>query len=488
MIKAKNINTSGAKLKDIIKVDAIQRIQDSLADLFCIGLCIKDPDGTDVTRESNPEYIDAKVSGGGVDWDRTIDIYNGDTKRAMICIVKGPSCRDENFEKVSAFIRETLDAAVTAGLGTLALSQEIVYRRELERKLEQRNEHDMLTNLYNRYFFEKKLTELVIEDTCPVSVAAIDANLLKLSNDIFGHAEGDCLLQLISGALVEEKKEKYYCCRCGGDEFYVIMEDTGYEEADNYMKRVVERTKNDYCTRIPPSFAYGVATRETRDENLQDVIKQAEDEMYLQKIDMKCDGRILGTLRQCLMETGHFNFNDAIACCNRAFAFAEYCGLANNDKVIVRRLLELYPLGMLIVPTDVLRVAKSHVADFLADKYDYVGTEHRIAMMFEETAPVAHLVMEWNEHYDGTGKPAGLAGEQIALPVRLVRIALQYSKYVSRAPFGYALSKEEALEKLRAESGKTFDPYLMDKFFAFMETYTTNYETNALSEWENEND
>ena len=483
MLKIKNNGQSTLKLKEIIKVEAVQRIQDSLAELFDIGICLKDADGVDVTRESKPSLIDTNVVGGVVEWDRKFNITHEGEVRAIVCLVKGPGCDEAELDKVVTFLSETLAATIQAGLGTVALTQEIVYRRELERKLEQRNEHDMLTNLYNRYFFEKKLTELVIEDVCPVSIVAIDANLLKLSNDIFGHAEGDCLLQIISGALVEEKKEKYYCCRCGGDEFYVIMEDTSFEEAEEYIHRVVERTATDYCTRIPPSFAYGVATRETKKDNLQDVIKRAEDIMYLNKLDMKCDGKILNTLRQCLMETGHFNFNDAIACCNRAYAFADYCGLEGGDRIIVKRLMELYPLGMLIIPSDVLRVAKSHVADVLADKYDYVGTEHRIAMMFEETAPVAHLVMEWNEHFDGTGKPAGLKGDQIALPVRLVRIATQYSKYVCRAPFGYALSKDEAVAKLREDSGKVFDPGLMDKFFEFLKNYTTDYEIDSCSEW-----
>ncbi len=456
----------------------IQGLQDGLANMLGVCIGIFDPRGDSLTNVSNSAavaglYIGMKSSNDGnvYKWDKEIPMVIEGRTLGTIRIARGAECEEPRFEQACDLIEKLADYMLDALKKLNTQSVELNYRKELERRLEQRNEHDMLTNLYNRYYYEKKLTEVILEDVVPVSIAVIDANLLKLSNDIFGHTEGDLLLQLISGALVEEQKENYYCCRCGGDEFYVIMVNTDEEEAKEYLRRVTERTANDYCTRIPPSFAYGVATRKNRSEKMLDVLKQAEDEMYLNKLNMKCDGKILEVLRKCLVDTGHFNLEDALRGVNLALDFTKYLAIGWETIRTVYRLLKLYPLGMLIIPADVMRMASSHIADKLADKYDYVGIEHRIAMMFEDTAPVAHYVIQIDEKWDGTGKPAGLKGEEINIAVRITKITTTYMKYTGHEPFGYAMSKDEAKAKMMAESGKIFDPELLENFFEFIEGY-----------------
>ena len=66
--------------------------------------------------------------------------------------------------------------------------------------------HDNLTGLYNRHFMEKELERQELKGNLPLSVIMADVNGLKLANDVFGHAEGDKLLQKAAEAI---KK----CCR-----------------------------------------------------------------------------------------------------------------------------------------------------------------------------------------------------------------------------------------------------------------------------------
>jgi HD-GYP domain-containing protein (c-di-GMP phosphodiesterase class II) len=69
-----------------------------------------------------------------------------------------------------------------------------------------------------------------------------------------------------------------------------------------------------------------------------------------------------------------------------------------------------------------------------------------------------------HEHYDGTGYPDGLAGEQIPLGARILAISDAYDSMTSNRPYRKPLSPEEAKSELTKYSGKQFDPKLITIF------------------------
>ncbi|MBO8161660.1 MAG: HD-GYP domain-containing protein [Thermosipho sp. (in: Bacteria)] len=79
---------------------------------------------------------------------------------------------------------------------------------------------------------------------------------------------------------------------------------------------------------------------------------------------------------------------------------------------------------------------------------------------FEET--VAKWVLYHHERWDGKGYPEGLKGEEIPLESRIITIADVYHALISDRPYRKALSKEEAVKILKEESGKFFDPKLVE--------------------------
>jgi putative two-component system response regulator len=80
---------------------------------------------------------------------------------------------------------------------------------------------------------------------------------------------------------------------------------------------------------------------------------------------------------------------------------------------------------------------------------------------FKEVAPI---VRSHHEHYDGTGYPDGLAGEDIPIDARILCIADYYDAITSKRPYRAPDSLEKAVEILRGERGKTLDPTLTDIF------------------------
>ncbi|MGQ9532785.1 MAG: HD-GYP domain-containing protein [Desulfotomaculales bacterium] len=67
---------------------------------------------------------------------------------------------------------------------------------------------------------------------------------------------------------------------------------------------------------------------------------------------------------------------------------------------------------------------------------------------------VAAVVRHHHEDYDGGGYPAGLAGEEIPLLARIIRVADAYDAMTSARPYRGPLSPDQAWEELRRFSGR----------------------------------
>ncbi|HXG63992.1 MAG TPA: diguanylate cyclase [Blastocatellia bacterium] len=82
---------------------------------------------------------------------------------------------------------------------------------------------------------------------------------------------------------------------------------------------------------------------------------------------------------------------------------------------------------------------------------------------------VVPIVKHHHEKYDGTGYPNGLAGEQIPLGARIIAIVDCYDALMTPRAYRPAYPREQALEIMRCESGRAFDPTLLEKFFGMLD-------------------
>ncbi len=74
------------------------------------------------------------------------------------------------------------------------------------------------------------------------------------------------------------------------------------------------------------------------------------------------------------------------------------------------------------------------------------------------------IAQSHQEKWDGSGYPEGLSGERIPMPARLMAVADVYDALISRRVYKEAFSHERAVEIIRAERGRHFDPDLVDAF------------------------
>lgn len=81
-----------------------------------------------------------------------------------------------------------------------------------------------------------------------------------------------------------------------------------------------------------------------------------------------------------------------------------------------------------------------------------------------EWGEVALAARHHAEHFDGGGFPDNLGGEQIPLFARVIAVACAYDKMTGATDFNPALTHDEAIENLRRESGRQFDPNVVETF------------------------
>ena len=134
---------------------------------------------------------------------------------------------------------------------------------------------DSLTGLYNRETYYKDVTKMAKTFT---GIIEFDVNGLKYINDNFGHYKGDECLYEISTYISRTCSKNMYIYRMGGDEFLVIANNTKEEEIISTIQRFKELVNmSDFHCSV------GYACRKNENDTIDDVIKEAEKSMYLDK-------------------------------------------------------------------------------------------------------------------------------------------------------------------------------------------------------------
>jgi diguanylate cyclase (GGDEF)-like protein/PAS domain S-box-containing protein len=128
-------------------------------------------------------------------------------------------------------------------LHTIQQVQDISERKERARQLEYLVDHDFLTGLYNRRWFERELAREVERAKrygTPGAVLVIDLDHFKDINDSLGHRAGDDLLKGAAGLLKQRARQADVLARLSGDEFALLLPQTAPDDAEVVADEIVK--------------------------------------------------------------------------------------------------------------------------------------------------------------------------------------------------------------------------------------------------------
>ena len=372
----------------------------------------------------------------------------------------------KNGEIRSYYLNETSIYLPNGEKGLISMQLDITERKQKEKQIKYLLYRDQLTDLYNRRFFEEKMESLNQKSKLPISIIMADVNGLKIINDTYGHSTGDELLVKTAELLKESIRPEDILARWAGDEFVILLPQTKREKAEQIMTKIKSTNKELSKENIPISIGMGVATKNNMTNNITKVLEKADDKMYQNKLSesRSANNKIVQNLLNTLGTKSSETKEHAIRMTNLAHQLGKELELSNSEMNKLSLLATLHDIGKTTISEDILiKPGKLNEKEWNIMK-EHPERGYKIASASEEFVLVAEEILFHHEHWDGSGYPKGLKGNEIPYLSRIISIIDAYDVMTHKRPYSEAISNEKALAEIKDCVGTQFDPKLSRKF------------------------
>lgn len=182
----------------------------------------------------------------------------------------------EKLQSINAWYAEA--AAIRQAL--------VVQSQQLQQKIGTLNaaaDTDLLTGLANRRAMKAALSALDAAGQ-EYSALALDIDHFKRVNDSFGHDVGDLALQQVAQVIRDCARTSDLACRAGGEEFCLLLPDTGLETARIVAERIRSTLSSTPIAKVGTlTISIGVACRDADTPGAEAILKRADERLYLAK-------------------------------------------------------------------------------------------------------------------------------------------------------------------------------------------------------------
>ncbi len=364
---------------------------------------------------------------------------------------------------------------------------------------------DHLTGLGNHRAYQAALRERIGESERtgkPFSLCLVDIDNFKSVNDTYGHPVGDDVLVLIGEMLGSRDHAQAF--RFGGDEFAVIF---FRDEISAYRQLEALQTRLEHIEASPSgpvTISAGIASFPAHADNADELQRRADGALYWSKEH--------GKNRSCLYSPSVVRIYSREALERETERSARLRAAKNlvrfvdardpltaNHSEMVSALAEgiglqlgvepemvdhlrlaglLHDLGKIGLPDAILKAPRP----LTEEEYAVVKRHPEFGHSLLEglgIEPVEEWVLRHHEHWDGSGYPNGLAGEDIPLGARIILVADAFEAITADRPYRPAQTQEAALAELRACAGSQFDPAVIEALELQLEGSRTGLEALA---------
>jgi diguanylate cyclase (GGDEF)-like protein len=470
---------------------------------FADGLSVADRSGAPgsaVAKRFAAEHVElSHLAAGAVGHPERARKLDGrmsslDTKLTRVLV----AIREQNETRWPGQPMEKLALAAIALLLALGLAacgvvlvRLVGYRRRLARtrseeliRLREAALADSLTGLGNHRSFQEDLRREIARRTRSdsyFSIVMLDLDGLKQVNDRLGHQAGDERILAVADCLRATTRDTDAAYRTGGDEFMVLLPDERAWGALEFARRLQEEVLRHP---MEPAITCGIAESVAL-ETADALLRRADLALYdakrsRRRIVLYADGlapkpavRPEGQAMRRehrLLATALARAVDAkdVGTRNHCETVSELCVLIGQalgldaDRIERLRLAGLlHDVGKIGVSDEILRKPRKLDADEAAQMSGHVRIGHAIVAS-AELEEEARWVLHHHEHFDGSGYPDGLRGDEIPPESRIILVADAFEAMTADRPYRLARPVHEALAELDRLAGKQFDPVCVD--------------------------
>ena len=347
---------------------------------------------------------------------------------------------------------------------------DITESKNRELKIMYMNDHDNLTDLYNRRYFFEEIKRRDNKENLPLSIILGNLNGIRLINNAFGNEYGDELIKATAQIMLNSCGEEVIVARIGGDDFGILLPNTDSKKCHEIIEKIkkfceeYESKKGGFLQNINITIGYG--TKNDIKENILDIYTLAQDNMYKSKLlDRKSShGDIMSAIMAALFAKSQETENHAKRLAEISKQIGIKLKLPTNSLVLLELLSMLHDIGKMGINDQILNKPGKLTEEEWSVMKRHPEIGYKIAISSPELEPIAEYILTHHERWDGNGYPGGLKGEEIPLLSRIVSIADAYDAMTEERIYRQSISSEEAAAEINRCAGTQFDPEIVKVF------------------------
>ena len=409
-----------------------------------------------------------------------------------------------------------------------------IQNKDLSAKVLMNTDTDALTGLNNHRKFQEKLASEIDKaqrTQTQTSIVIFDINNISQINKDFGAAKGDEIIKLVADKIKQGIRSNDSAARYGGDEVAIILPETNSAEA-KYLAEYL--TYSLSCCLVddvgPIKVSVGIATYPNSTKDLEKLLILAEQAMFISKskgykngmstivcsddfdfwddtalssfasviakrhasIGINFDEELVNKFHsEEIINQGHlievvtslasaidakdeYTKGHSSSVSGYSEALARALNLPEKDVERIKLGALLHDIGKIGIPENVLK-KPSKLTDEeweIMKQHPTIGAE-KVLMPNESLHDLIPIVKYHHEHWDGSGYPEKLKGEDIPLAARIVSVADAYHALISDRPYRKGMSNEKACEILKVGAGIQWDKNLVREFINISESLYT---------------
>jgi two-component system, cell cycle response regulator len=349
---------------------------------------------------------------------------------------------------------------------------------------------DPLTGLPTRRSFEAYLSKqlsIARRTGYSVGVLMIDVDRFKQVNDHYGHPAGDQALVHIAARLRYSARPDDLLVRYGGEEFAFILPDINEAALRTVAERIRQHVSNSPLELTPGAIrvltvSIGAASFPQHGRTTAKLVESADQALYAAKRTGR--DRVLVSNRN--LPTALIDDNDPIlrhlchiadqvddnlSAYEHSSAVSRWSGLLcaelGGDAAAVHRASiagRLHDIGKIVLSSALLNKPARLTDDEWAQMRCHPESGARLVSTMPSLAPIARIIEQHHERFDGTGYPARLAGNDIVQEARIIAVCDAWAAMRTNRPYQDAFPLDTALDELHRGRGTQFDPAVVDAF------------------------
>lgn len=357
-------------------------------------------------------------------------------------------------------------------LKVIGVLQDVTEQERSQQQMRYYLEHDIITGLYNRWYFEREISDIMIKAKS-MGIITCDIDGLKLINDTMGQEAGDQYLVAFANILKESCPPEAVIAKSGGDEFIIVLKDIAKEEMEE-IYHMINTGVEDFNRKGPSmllSISMGMGYRELCDHlTLSDVRKEAEEQMNFNKLlqSQSTRSKTVDILMKTLEARDYITEGHSDRIQQIMVEVGKRVGLDDLDMGRLTLFARFHDIGKVGIPDAILfKPGPLNYEEFEEmKKHSEIG--YHIAKASPDLAYISDFILKHHEWWNGQGYPLGLAGEEIPIECRILSIADAYDSMRNDRPYRKAMAYQDIIDELLRFSGIQFDPDLVAVFLELL--------------------